>query len=226
MLLFFGIGNTRITTVPLPGVACVHCGTTTSLTSTVVSRYFHLFWIPAFPIGKTSVTVCQHCKQTLTAREMPAAYQVPVQAIQAQARIPLTNFALLILLGVAMVFIFVVAKTTPPDADSESSSAASAAASTGTAENAFRDEQVAVGARYKFKANDDGRSYGLVQVTKVTTDSVYYKMTNALRGELSDASAALALRDSLSTAVPTNAVAKLQWHYATTGQGMFKPLNE
>jgi hypothetical protein len=226
MLLFFGIGNTRVTTVPLPSLACVHCGTVDSLTSTVISRYFHLFWIPAFPIGKTSVTVCQHCKQTLTAREMPATYQAPVQAIQAQARTPLTNFALLMLIGVAIVFIFVVVLVTPRTADSESSSTVNDTVSTGTAENAFRDEQVAVGARYKFKANDDGRSYGLVQVTKVTTDSVYYKMTNVLRGELSDASAALALRDSLSTAVPINVVAKLQWHYATTGQGMFKPLDE
>ncbi|UOG73007.1 hypothetical protein MTX78_12815 [Hymenobacter tibetensis] len=224
MLFFFGTGNTRVATVPLPGLACVHCGTTDSLTSTVFSRYVHLFWIPAFPIGKTSVTVCAHCKQTLTTREMPVAYQAPVRAIQAQARTPLTNFILLMLLGAAIVFIIVVGKTASRTSSKKSATAASTAVSTGTAENGFRDEQVAVGALYRFQANDDGRSYGLVQVTKVTTDSVYYKMTDVLRGELSDSSAALALRDSLSPAVPTNGVVKLQWHYATTGQGMFKAL--
>ncbi|HEX8428052.1 hypothetical protein [Hymenobacter sp.] len=224
MLFFFGTGNSRVNTVPLPDLACVHCGTVNSLTSTVFSRYFHLFWIPAFPIGKTSVTVCQHCKQTLTTREMPAAYQVPVRAIQTQARTPLTNFALLILLGVAVVFIVIVGRTSPGTSSSKSS-AANRVAATGSAENNFRDELVEVGARYRFKASDDSRSYGLVQVTKITPDSVYYSMTNVLGGELSDASATVALRDSLSTVIPINVVAKLQWHYATTGQGMFKRLD-
>lgn len=225
MLFFFGTGNSRVNTVPLPDLVCVHCNTANSLTSTVFSRYFHLFWIPVFPIGKTSVTVCQHCKQTLTTREIPVNYQVPVRAIQAQARTPLTNFALLMLLGVAIIFIFVVGRTSPRPSSNKVPVATSAAAATGTAENGFRDEPVDVGARYRFKAGDDNRSYGLLQVTKVTTDSVYYNMTNVLRGELSDASVALALRDSLSTTVPTNVVAKLQWHYATTGQGMFTRLD-
>lgn len=227
MLFFFGTGTTRITTVSLPTLTCVHCGTTNSLTSSVFSRYIHLFWIPAFPIGKTSITVCEHCKQTLTAREMPPAYQAPVRAIQEQARIPLTNFALLMLFGAAIVFIFVVGKTASRTSSSKSSPAATAATSTSTgiAENDFRDEQVAVGALYRIEGGNGGRSYVLAQVTKVATDSVYYKMTDVLRGELSDASAALALRDSLSPAVPMNAVTKLQWHYATTGQGMYKAIN-
>jgi len=84
-------------------VACTHCGNTDTLLCSVFSRYFSLFWIPVFPIGKTSVTVCQHCKQTLTSRELPASYQVPVQAIQGRARTPLSSFALLLIAGTLVV---------------------------------------------------------------------------------------------------------------------------
>lgn len=212
MLFLFGTRNTDIATAPLPGLACAHCHTPEALSCTVFSRYVHLFWIPAFPIGKTSVTVCQHCKQVLTLREMPPAYQAPVRAIQQAAQTPLTHFALLILVGAVVLIGFGISFFSKPG---------TAAAPTATAAPGPE----AVGARYQFNVTDDGRQYALIEVTRVTADSVHYRMTDPLRGTLTAASATLALRDSVA---PTNAhqrVSTEQWQNSTTGQGLFKRLD-
>ena len=104
MLFFFGIRSTTVTTAPLPDLACTYCHTPDSLLCVVVSRYLHVFWIPIFPIGKSSATVCQHCKQVLATGQMPASYRAPVQALQQQARTPLIHFALLLLFGAVVAF--------------------------------------------------------------------------------------------------------------------------
>ncbi|MDO7845054.1 hypothetical protein Q5H92_01705 [Hymenobacter sp. M29] len=212
MLFLFGTRNATIATAPLPGLACANCHTPEALTCAVFSRYVHLFWIPAFPISKTSITVCQHCKQALTTREMPASYRAPVQAVQQQARTPLTHFALLLLFGAVVALGLVMSlfgkSTTRPDA------ATNTAAST-----------VAVGSRYRFNVTDDGRQYSLIEVTRVTPDSVQYRMTNPLRGSLNDASATLALRDSVAPANAHQHVSTQQWENSSTGQGLFKQLD-
>ncbi len=226
MLFFFGTGNTRVSTTPLPNLACAHCGTVGSVSTTVFSRYFHFFWIPAFPIGKTSVTVCQHCKQTLTLGEMPEAYRPPVYTLQAQARTPLTNFALLLLAGLAVVLIMGLVLFGPrkPAAAAADKTPAAEPATAATPPDPASVEATA-GTRYKVNLADGGRKYALVEVTKVTPDSVYFRMTGALSAELTDAGVSMALRDSVPPMDARRALSKLQWHYSTTGQGLFKRLD-
>lgn len=223
----------------LPGLACAHCGTVGALSSTIFSRYLHLFWIPVLPIGKTSVTVCQHCQQTLREREMPAAYRAPVQALQAQARTPFSNYALLLLFGAGLALVLVggivgrvtgagrPAAATPPPATAatEAREDDEPAAQANTLAAALAEDEpieLKAGARYKFKASADGQLYGLVQVNKVTADSVYYRMTHELHGKPSDAVASLALRDSVLSMDANRSMTKEQWHFSTTGQGMFR----
>lgn len=215
MLFFFGVRNSAVATAPLAGIACVHCHTPEAVYGTVVSRYLHLFWIPVFPIGKSSITVCQHCKQALTEREMPANYRAAVQALQQQARTPLTHFALLLLAGAVIVFGMVMSLFAGPKATDAGPQGTDPAAAPATAE-------AIVGTRYKVSLADGHESYLLAKVNRVTADSVYYRMTDALRAPISDAGAALALRDSVAPANANQRVSAQQWHFMTTGQGMFK----
>ena len=212
MLFLFGIRNATIATEQLSGLTCAYCHTPETLTCTVFSRYVHFFWLPAFPIGKFSLTACQHCKQVLTAREMPASYRAPVQAAQQQAQTPLTHFALLALFGVVMLLCLLISvfDKTKPDA--------AAAASVAPVPEA-------VGTRYKFDIADEGRQYGLIEVTGVSADSVQYRMTNALRGRLTTASAAVALRDSVAPGNAHQRASLEQWNYSSKGQGLFKRLD-
>jgi len=103
MLFFFGLGTSVISSHPLTGVPCVNCGQT-SVGVTIYSRYLHLFWIPVIPLGKRSMSQCANCKQALTESEMPPAYLQQVSAFKQQAKLPITNYIVLALLGVVVAF--------------------------------------------------------------------------------------------------------------------------
>lgn len=243
MLFFYGTGNTRVTTVPLPGLACAHCGTPEALSCTVFSRYVQFFWIPVFPIGKSSVTVCQHCKQALTAREMPPAYRAPVQAIEQQARTPLTNFALLLAAGgfialtVVMGLVGAVLGPSKP-AGSAQVVGASTAAGAGSAAASSADALAASAdphaldyekerTRYRVDVPAGGTARGLyrvVEVTDVTADSVFYCMTQPLHRSRYNDSISIALKDSVPAATAKLRLAKAQWQQSTSAQGPFRRL--
>ncbi|MCB2379478.1 zinc ribbon domain-containing protein [Hymenobacter sp. BT635] len=209
MLFFFGLGRTRITTTPLAGVACAYCSAPNSVTATVFSRYFHVFWIPVIPLGKFSLTQCGHCKQVLEQKEMPAAYQAPVAAIQQQVRLPLTNYLALILLGAGVLFMLGVGLF------SDKSSAAPAAeappATAKPTDTAANDAAVLPTAGAVYLMPMDAGRYSLMQVTKTTPDSVYFRITDPLRSAPSAAMITRALRDSVSAANEATAWQKKQW---------------
>lgn len=220
MIFLFGTGTSRLLTFPLPTVACTYCGTQGQLSVTVFSRYFSVFWIPVFPIGKVSVTVCEHCKQTLTSKEpLPETYRLPVQTVQQQASTPLTNFALLLLLGVGIVLVFVLAQLAPDKKRPATAEAASTAAAAPA-----DDADVVPGARYKMKSTADGSGYALMEVTRLTNDTVYYKVTSMLRGRPTAASVTAALRDSVPPGSDKGRYPRKMWHFLVQGQGMFRPL--
>ena len=108
MLFFFGTGTSIINSFELTGVSCVNCGTRNSVLLTVYSRYLHLFWIPVLPLGKSSVSKCRHCQQVFEAKQMPPTYREPAQEAQQQARIPVTNYLVLAVVGVLFVSAMVV----------------------------------------------------------------------------------------------------------------------
>ncbi|TPG65371.1 hypothetical protein [Hymenobacter nivis] len=208
MIFFYGTGSSCVATEPLPGLACAHCGTPDALVCSVYSRYLKLMFLPVFPIGKRSVTVCGHCKQQLTGSALPAAYRAPVQAVQSRARTPIFHFAGLLLVGALVVFIFAVGLLAP----------ARHALATQTK---YAGPTETVGAHYRVDAAPSGVPYILAGVTRVTPDSVYCNMSNPLRGTLSAASAAQALRDSVASNGARGFTAA-EWHAATTAPGPFK----
>jgi hypothetical protein len=64
-MIIFGSGRKAISgstrAVPHP---CPSCGQM-ALGQTVFQRYFHLFFIPTFPLGKDCVGHCGHCRRTM-----------------------------------------------------------------------------------------------------------------------------------------------------------------
>jgi len=106
MLFFFGTGTSVISSHPLTGIPCVNCGAT-SVGVAIYSRYLHLFWIPVIPLGKRSVSQCANCKQALSENEMPPIYRQQVDGFKQQARLPVSNYLVLALLGVVVAFSFV-----------------------------------------------------------------------------------------------------------------------
>ena len=69
MIVFYGTKGKVIAGPQKQGVACGSCGNTTQNTFGVL-RYFHIFWIPLFPIKREVGTECPQCKQTLVGKEV------------------------------------------------------------------------------------------------------------------------------------------------------------
>lgn len=228
MLFFFGTGSKHVTTVPLAGVACPHCGKTDSSVVTVFSRYFHFFWIPAFPIGKTTVSVCQHCKQALRLNEMPPALQAPARAAESSARTPLTSYALLLLAGAGILFIAVVgglnsAKSTTPAAQTDAPESGASTTARPAAPATYEQE----GRRYRLDEPATGpgpRLYRLVEVNQVIADSVFYRMTQPLHKSSYNDSISIALNDSVPASQAKLGLGKVEWQQATAPNGIFRRL--
>ncbi|MBL4670246.1 MAG: zinc-ribbon domain-containing protein [Flavobacteriales bacterium] len=62
-MVIIGYRSTLIGETTLSFTTCEECGTKNSYTVFTYGRYFHVFWIPLFPIGKTYLAECSHCKK-------------------------------------------------------------------------------------------------------------------------------------------------------------------
>lgn len=86
---------------------CNHCNTG-KLNLVYTGRYFHIFWIPMFPLGKQGMTQCPHCKQTLTERELAPQSRSYLQSQKGTVKTPLTHFSGLILFGVLILSVILI----------------------------------------------------------------------------------------------------------------------
>ncbi|HEX7846643.1 MAG TPA: zinc-ribbon domain-containing protein [Chitinophagaceae bacterium] len=72
---------------------CPNCGNQNCVDIHVVQKYAHVFWIPFFPIGKTGISNCNHCKQVLKLKEMPESFRNAYNNLKKQAKAPVWMFA-------------------------------------------------------------------------------------------------------------------------------------
>ena len=70
MLIFFG---TRTTVLKRQRIeqetTCPKCQAKNSFTSYTLGRYFHIFWIPFIPLGKSNVIICSSCDANYKKRD-------------------------------------------------------------------------------------------------------------------------------------------------------------
>jgi hypothetical protein len=114
-MLIFGLNKSKIATEGIQG-NCVHCRTRFSIDAVVHGRYFHLFYIPVFPVGKQVSTLCSHCKQSLEGNEAREIYGSDLQEVKRRARAPLWHYSwLFIWLTITPFFIYFENKTKEKD---------------------------------------------------------------------------------------------------------------
>jgi hypothetical protein len=89
--MIYGWRMKELGQVPVPG-ACPACGTEGSVRLHVLQKYSHILWIPLFPLGKSGVTVCDHCKQALEGKELTPASQSLFSAVKGQHKTPVWMF--------------------------------------------------------------------------------------------------------------------------------------
>jgi uncharacterized membrane protein len=102
-----GTKSTRIIVEPL-SEECLNCQTRHTMDLHIFQRYAHIFWIPLFPVGKYTVSQCNHCRQVLKDRQMPIALRAVCDKLRANAKTPVWTFAgiIIIALAIAIRYIF------------------------------------------------------------------------------------------------------------------------
>lgn len=151
MLIFFG---TRGSTLPpiSTGQDCPACGGQHSISVIPYQRYFHIFWIPVLPIGKSFNPVCASCGAIFH----PMKLQVTMD-VKKQAKTPLWTYIGLILIGVLIGFVAITGMITS------------------TSNKKLAKEYIntpQVGDVYEIKEN---KKYSLLKVDKVSADSIYFR---------------------------------------------------
>lgn len=63
MILFFGTRPGKTEIKRLQYVSCPFCNQTGTLTVSMASNYFHLFWLKLFKISTSKIAECSHCKR-------------------------------------------------------------------------------------------------------------------------------------------------------------------
>ncbi|WP_108869101.1 zinc-ribbon domain-containing protein [Aquimarina aquimarini] len=72
MFLYFGTRSSRLKERKLQGnTTCPNCEIHNSFIATTFGKYFHVFWIPLFPLFKTTILECSHCKKSYHQKEIP-----------------------------------------------------------------------------------------------------------------------------------------------------------
>lgn len=77
---------------------------------TIFQRYAHIFWIPFFPIGKTSATECSHCKKVLQKREFSSDLNSIYDTLKRNSKIPIWTFSGLALISILIIGLIISMK--------------------------------------------------------------------------------------------------------------------
>lgn len=98
-MIIYGIRNKELIKEHITD-KCPDCGTQNSIDMHVFQKYAHVFWIPFFPLGKTGVSQCDHCKQVLKLKEMPSSLANTYENLKSQTKTPIWTFTGLALVAV------------------------------------------------------------------------------------------------------------------------------
>jgi zinc-ribbon family len=118
-MIFYGTNSSNLKSGTLRNVSCPHCATDSSMNYSIYSKYFYIYWIPIFPIGRTNIAECNHCKATYNLKDLNQAAQNKFQQEQDRnpTKTPIKLYSGLII-G-AIITIAVIAFGIKSDADSE-----------------------------------------------------------------------------------------------------------
>ena len=101
-MIIYGVRSTQLAKEIISD-KCLSCGTQNSIEIYVFQKYAHVFWIPLFPVGKTVVSECKHCKQVLKQKEMPSFLISVYESLKTQTKTPVWTFAGLAIIAVLIV---------------------------------------------------------------------------------------------------------------------------
>ncbi len=88
------LGSFQVRDIP-----CPYCEQTETQQMSFFGRYAHIMWIPLFPIGKTPVAECTHCKRTYRKAEFSERLRLIAGELGQRVKSPRWMWAGLMIIG-------------------------------------------------------------------------------------------------------------------------------
>ncbi len=111
-MILFGIKGIKIDPLKLKQGNCPDCKTKNSMWLLGRYNYFHIFWIPMFPLWKKGYALCNHCKGVFEKGELhqhSILFQYFNIHSKQHTKIPWYLFSGIILINIAIFYIITIA---------------------------------------------------------------------------------------------------------------------
>ena len=110
-MIIFGLRASNIGTFETGEIKCDYCNTKGSQQFSVYGKYFHVFWIPIFPISKKEFSECTHCKRTLGKKEFSPELKRLYVENKNKIKRPFWHWSGTILIGLLVLSNVLIGKT-------------------------------------------------------------------------------------------------------------------
>ena len=84
---------------------CPHCSQENTINLGVATSYFHIFWIPFFPVGRKGFVTCTHCGYSGDVKETTMDIDNTYEAVKKEVKFPITYYSGLVLLAIFIGFV-------------------------------------------------------------------------------------------------------------------------
>ncbi|RKF03126.1 hypothetical protein C8N26_2116 [Tenacibaculum lutimaris] len=152
-MIFYGTKGTHLHSEKVSGVKCTHCEQQNAHTISIFGKYFYIYWIPIFPLGKKGVSECNHCKATYERKNMSEQLKLAHDNVKRNTKTPFAHWIGSLLVGVLILFVIYSVKQHDKDVD-------------------IYINNPKVNDIIKYKSSK--KAYSTIKVTNVTTDSIFF----------------------------------------------------
>ncbi|MGQ1784993.1 MULTISPECIES: zinc-ribbon domain-containing protein [unclassified Saccharicrinis] len=106
-MLIYGWRSSHIKTLPSKNITCPNCNEKGGIVNSYYGRYFHLFWIPTFSLGKKGASQCSKCNHIFEPKHMSENIERQYKEMKCEVKLPLWHFSgliIIVLIAVIMTY--------------------------------------------------------------------------------------------------------------------------
>lgn len=103
-MIIFGITKKALKTFSAVNYKCTTCDEYNSTLLHVYYRYFHVFWIPMFPLGKKGEADCEYCGAHTKSKKLNDKLKLHLSNFKNNVSIPKKSFTGTILLCILIIY--------------------------------------------------------------------------------------------------------------------------
>lgn len=103
-MIIYGISSKQAKVVKIENLECGDCDTPGSIVGVIFRKYFHVYWIPFFPVGLGYGGQCQHCKAVIKEEHFTQEGINYLKQHTQDIKVPIWTFSGLIIIGILILY--------------------------------------------------------------------------------------------------------------------------